>query len=149
MSHYKIQLTDIKKIDKNIKIWIVTAEFNKEYSEALEKTNIDFFHEKWFKNIDTYTVPGAFEIPWFATKLLEHGGYDIILAFWVVVRWDTTHYDYVCGETARWIMDLSLTYPTPIIFWLLTCENFEQVNERISNTYAISGINLLSEINRI
>jgi 6,7-dimethyl-8-ribityllumazine synthase len=63
MSQYKTQLHDISKIDKNIRIAFIKAEFNLEYTKRIEKENTDFFIQNGFENILSYTVPGAFEIP--------------------------------------------------------------------------------------
>jgi 6,7-dimethyl-8-ribityllumazine synthase len=46
-------------------------------------------------------------------------------------------------------MDLTLQYETPIIFGILTCNNEEQVKERLKSNYALAGLNLLSEVNRM
>lgn len=149
MSNYKISLKNIEKISKKIKIAFVMWEFNKGYTEQLETVNKEFLEKKWFKNIDSFWVPGAFEIPWFTKKLLHEDKYDLIICFWVVIRWDTPHFDYVCNECSRWIMNLTLKHKTPLIFWLLTCNTEDQVAPRISETYSISGLNLLAEIENI
>ena len=64
----------------------------------------------------------------------------------MVIRGDTPHFDYVCNEASRGIMDLTLAYDTPIIFGILTCNTEAQVLERIGHGFAVSGLNLLSEI---
>jgi len=52
----------------------------------------------------------------------------------------------VAGESARGIMDVSLVNPElTIINGILTCENEKQVEERITETYALSGLNVLAE----
>lgn len=149
MSHYKITLVDISKIKKSIKIGIVTADFNKHYTDALEEKNMNFLTTQWFENIKTFRVPWAFEIPAFTKKLLKTEKYDLILTFWVVIRWDTPHFDYVCNECSRWLMNLSIKFETPLIFWLLTCNTEEQVQVRIWENYAISWLNLLAETKKI
>jgi len=50
----------------------------------------------------------------------------------VVIRGETPHFDYVCNETARGVMNLNTMYETPVIFGLLTCNNDKQVEERIN-----------------
>lgn len=146
MSNYEHTLKDISDIPKDIKIAFVVADFNKEYTSELEAINIGYLNQYGFKNIESLYVPWAFEIPWFTRKLLEANEFDLIITIWVVVRWWTPHFDYVCSETSRWIMDLTLQYDTPIIFWVLTCDNEEQVKARLKSNYAISWLNLLSEI---
>ncbi len=146
MSTYKSEARNYKNVSKDIKIAFVTGEFNREYTKELEDVNEEFLIKHGFDYVDKYLVPGAFEIPGFTRKLLDAEEYDLIITFWVVIRWSTPHFDYVCTETARAIMDLTVGYDTPIIFWVLTCNTEEQVKERISTNYAISGLNLLSEL---
>ena len=149
MSNYEQSMRDISNIKKNIKIAFVVAEFNKEFTSDLEAINIGFLKQQWFDKIESFYVPWAFEIPSMAKRLLETEEWDLIITIWVVIRWDTPHFDYVCNETSRWIMDLTLQYETPIIFGILTCNNEEQVKERLKSNYALAGLNLLSEVNRM
>lgn len=116
MSDYKTQLKNLDALDKNLTIAFVVGEFNLHHTAPLEKVNREFFESHGFKNIDTYWVPGAFEIPGFTAKLLDADAYDLIITLGVVVRGDTPHFDYVCGETARGIMNLTTSYEIPIIF---------------------------------
>lgn len=82
-------------------------------------------------------VPGAFEIPAAmstAVRSLEFVGgrrrFDGYIALGCVIRGETTHYDYVCGETARGLQDLAIKYCLALGFGLLTVENREQADER-------------------
>ncbi len=82
-------------------------------------------------------VPGAFEIPAAistAVRSLEFVGarrrFDGYIALGCVIRGETSHYDYVCGETARALQDLAVQYCLALGFGLLTVENREQAEER-------------------
>jgi len=82
---------------------------------------------------DLYSVPGAFEIPAaiaFAAKTEGDisGGqqYDGFVALGCVIRGETSHYDHICQEVSRGLMDLSLRHSLAIGFGLLTCEDREQ-----------------------
>ena len=82
-------------------------------------------------------VPGAFEIPAAistAVRSLEFVGArrrcDGYIALGCVIRGETSHYDYVCGETARALQDLAVQYCLALGFGLLTVENREQAEER-------------------
>ncbi len=82
---------------------------------------------------DTINVPGAFEIP-AAIHMAMHGtkSYDGYIALGCVIRGETSHYDYVCGECARGLQDLSLLHKAPIGFGVLTVENKKQAEIRAS-----------------
>lgn len=149
MSDYKIKENSYSNLNKNKKIVFISAEFNRTYTEALENINEKLLNEKWFNNISKFLVPWAYEIPGFLKKIIKQIKPDLIICFWVVIRWATTHYEMVAWESARWIMNISLKTNTAIINGILTCENENQVRERISNTYAISWLNLVNEVNKL
>lgn len=77
--------------------------------------------------LDAVFVPGAFEIPAAIRHARKH--YDAFVALGCVVRGETSHYDYVCGESARALMDLSLQ-GMAIGYGILTVENLEQAEVR-------------------
>lgn len=145
MSQEIAELKKISNIPKNIKIAFITADFNKSHTKQLQEISQEFLEEQHFRNIIKYSVPGALEIPAMLQRIIGKWSYDLIYCFWVVIRWETSHYDIVCNESARGCMNVSLKYDTPIIFWVLTCENKKQVEERINNWLAIAGLNLLSQ----
>lgn len=79
-------------------------------------------------------VPGAFEIP-AAIALAEASvvkSYDGYVALGCVIRGETSHYDYVCGESARGLQELAFRDRLAIGFGVLTCENGEQAWARAS-----------------
>ena len=98
-------------------------------------------------NVDYFKVPGSWDIIYKTNTLSKE--YKIFIAVGVICKGDTDHYEYISKETSRWIMNLSISNKTPIIFGVLTCENFEQVKARLSPNYAISGLNLLSQVHLI
>lgn len=75
-------------------------------------------------------VPGAFEIPAAISLAAESGLFDGFVALGCVIRGETTHYDYVCQESARKIQDLAVDAGLPIGYGILTCENDDQAWER-------------------
>lgn len=81
-------------------------------------------------NIETISVPGCFELPIAARRMIAGSKIDGVVALGVVVRGDTPHFDYVAGECARGIMDVQLGSGVPIGFGVLTTENLAQAEER-------------------
>jgi len=91
-------------------------------------------------------VPGAFEIPQairFAIRSMEIGSasnrYAGFIGLGCVIRGGTTHYDYVCQESARALMDIPMTYSVALGYGILTCENWDQAWERADVTQKNKG----------
>ncbi|MBI3437917.1 MAG: 6,7-dimethyl-8-ribityllumazine synthase [Proteobacteria bacterium] len=75
-------------------------------------------------------VPGAFEIPAAIVHAARRSGYEGFVALGCVVRGETSHYDYVCGESARALMDLSVREGLSIGYGILTVNTIAQAEER-------------------
>src|SRR5438128_26294 len=69
---------------------------------------------------ESVAVPGAFEIPAAIAMAAEH--YDGFVALGCVVRGETSHYDYICGESARGLMDLAITKKLAMGYGILTVD---------------------------
>lgn len=116
----------------NLKVAIISARFNEFITIKLLGGAIDCLnrHDINPQNIDEVWVPGAFEIPTAALALAETGKYDAIICLGAVIRGSTSHYDYVCSETAKGISHVSLKTKVPTIFGVLTTDTIEQAIER-------------------
>lgn len=101
--------------------------------EALEKSGVTK------ADIEIVEVPGAFELPLAAKKLATKGGYDALIAIGCVIRGETSHYDYVCSETARGLQLAQMDTGVPIIFCVLTCETQEQAMARAGGDHGNKG----------
>jgi len=104
----------------------IADELVKGASAALEAAGAEF---------ERLEVPGALEIPAaisFASQSTQGPGYDGYVALGCVIRGETTHYDYVCGESARGLQDLALWEGLAIGNGILTVENREQAWARAS-----------------
>ncbi|MBV8370235.1 MAG: 6,7-dimethyl-8-ribityllumazine synthase [Candidatus Eremiobacteraeota bacterium] len=81
-------------------------------------------------HVEVAHVPGCFELPIAARRLISDGDFDGVVALGVVIRGETPHFDYVAGECARGIMNVQLATEIPIGFGVLTTENRAQAEER-------------------
>lgn len=149
MSQYTLQEANYSELDKNLSIAIITAQFNKNFTDELEELNKDFLVKKGFENISIYKVPGAYEIPGIAKQIIDTTEVDLIICLWVVIKWDTPHFDYVCWESARWIMNLTINSTIPLMNGIITCYSEKQVTERIKPVYALSWLNTLVAYNQV
>ena len=75
-------------------------------------------------------MPGAFELPLAAKLCADSGRYSGVACLGVVIRGETDHYDFVCGEAARGIQDVALRSGVPAAFGLITCDTREQAEAR-------------------
>jgi 6,7-dimethyl-8-ribityllumazine synthase len=80
--------------------------------------------------LDRILVPGAFEIPAAISLASKTGAYDGFVALGCVIRGETSHYDYVCGESARALMDLATVQGLAIGYGILTVDTMEQAQAR-------------------
>lgn len=112
-------------------ILIVEARYYTDISDELARGAIAVLKEANC-SFDRVAVPGAFEIPaaiGFALRAeakAGHRGYDGYLALGCVIRGETTHYDYVCEESARGLQDLAIEHGIAIGFGVLTVEDEAQ-----------------------
>jgi len=122
----------------NPHIMIVEARYYPHISDELLKGALAALEEAGATH-ERFTVPGAFEIPAairYAAEAANRGvggaTFDGFLALGCVIRGETTHYDYVCGESARGLQDLALSRNLAIGFGILTVENEAQALARAS-----------------
>ena len=80
--------------------------------------------------VETVRVPGCFELPLAARRLIAGDNVDGVVALGIVIRGDTPHFDFVAGECARGIMDVQLATGIPVGFGVLTTDNRAQAEER-------------------
>ena len=111
---------------------VVVSRFNSFITERLLAAAVDALERAGAgnKDVDVVHVPGAFELPLAAKKLAATGKYDALIAIGCVLRGETTHYDYVCSETARGLQLAQIDSGLPIIFCVLTCDTLEQAIDR-------------------
>lgn len=115
-----------------LKIAIVAARFNDFIVSRLVGGAHDCLnrHEVNPASVDEVWVPGAFEIPLAALALAESGKYDAVICLGAVIRGSTSHYDYVCSETAKGVSHVALKTKVPTIFGVVTTDTIEQAIER-------------------
>lgn len=111
---------------------LVTSRFNDFITDRLVGGAMDALNRSGADTaaVDIVRVPGAFEIPLAAKKLVHKGGYDAIICLGAVIRGATSHYDYVCAEVSKGIAHVSLDSGVPVIFGILTTDTIEQAIER-------------------
>src|SRR5450755_3841438 len=111
---------------------VVVAQFNSFITDRLLAGALDALHRAGAtkEQLEIVRVPGSFEIPLAAKKLAATGRCDSIICIGCVLRGETSHYEYVAGETSRGIQIAQLDSGVPMMFCVLTCDTLEQAIDR-------------------
>jgi 6,7-dimethyl-8-ribityllumazine synthase len=123
------------------RIAVAVSRFNESVTQKLLDGALDALtrHGVNFDDVDVIWVPGAWELPVAARKLLASDRFDALVALGAVIRGETPHFDYVAGEATRGLQQASAEYETPIGFGVLTCDTMEQAMARSGGTHGNKG----------
>lgn len=127
-----MKLLEGNLVGKDLKIGIVAARFNDFIVSKLVDGAVDGLkrHGVNEEDIELSLVPGAFEIPLIAKKMVKSEKYDAVICLGAVIKGSTPHFDYVCAEVSKGIASVSLEYEKPVIFGVITTDSIEQAIER-------------------
>jgi 6,7-dimethyl-8-ribityllumazine synthase len=109
---------------------IVVARFYEDLAERLIAGARACFAEHDVTRVEIFDVPGAFELPLAANYAAASGHFAGVACLGAVIRGETDHYDYVCAEVARGVMQVQLDTGVPCAFGVLTCATMEQALAR-------------------
>jgi 6,7-dimethyl-8-ribityllumazine synthase len=114
---------------------LIVSRFNEFISQKLLDGALDCLerHGCDAKGVDVYYVPGSFEIPSLAKRLVtrkQRAGYDAVISLGAVLRGDTPHFEFVASEVAKGVASVSLETGVPVILGVITADSLEQAIER-------------------
>ncbi len=120
---------------------IVVSRFNEFLTEQLLEGALDTLlsHGTREKDITVVRVPGAFEIPLAAKKLIQKNKFDAVITLAVVIRGQTRHFEQVVSESAKGIRELSLKTEIPVILGIVAAQNSAQAVRRVGLKEANKG----------
>jgi 6,7-dimethyl-8-ribityllumazine synthase len=120
---------------------ICVATFYDDLAERLIAGAREGFAELGAGSIQTFEVPGAFELPLAAKLCAESGRFAGVACLGVVIRGETDHYDFVCAETAGGLRQVTLDTGVPCAFGVITCDTREQAEARAGGDKRNQGRN--------
>ena len=122
---------------QTLRIAIVAGKFNIEITERLINGAKSYLESQGVASdsINTYWVPGAFEIPFACSTIAKNTNVDGIITLGAVVRGGTPHFEFVAGECARGVREVSIDTGVPIAFGVLTTDTLEQALQRSDVSY--------------
>ena len=120
---------------------VLASQFNLDVVETLVDGAVDALlrHGAVSDDVDVIWVPGAWELPIAARRLLASERYHALIALGAVIRGDTPHFDYVAGEASRGLARASEDFDVPIGFGLLTCDTKAQAEARAGGEHGNKG----------
>lgn len=121
---------------------ILVSRFNSFITERLLEGAVDALvrHGATAKDITVVRVPGAFELPQVAAKILEgEHGYDALITLGCLMRGDTIHFDLIASEATKGLSALGVAKGIPVGFGVLTTDSLEQAVHRAGAKYGNKG----------
>ena len=118
---------------KGKRFGIVVAQYNDYLTKKLLEDALDTFSRHGVKpaSIHVVHVPGAFEIPLTAKRLIASKRPDAVLTLSVVIQGETRHFDQVVNECAKGVRELGMKSGVPVILGMITARSTAQAIERL------------------
>ena len=115
-----------------LKIGLAVSRWNHEITDALLRDCLRALEAARVKkkNIAAIDVPGSFELPYAALRLIEEDEVDAVVCLGCLIKGETRHFEYIAHSVSSGIMQVQLKTGVPVIFGVLTCLNEPQARER-------------------
>lgn len=124
-----------------VRVAVLVARFNADVTERLLEGALSCLREHGAAEgqVDVYRVPGAWELPQAAARVVALHRHDAIVALGCVIRGETPHFDYVCSQANLGLGEVARSSPAPLVFGVLTTENRAQALARAGEGIANKG----------
>ncbi len=115
-----------------VRIAIVVSRFNEDVTERLLNGALACLEEHGARegSVDVYHVPGAWELPQAAARVVRGGRHDALVALGCVIRGETPHFDYVASEASSGLGAVARAASIPVAFGVLTTDDRAQALAR-------------------
>ena len=119
-------------LGQGLKFVLVISRFNEFITQKLLSGAQDALrrHGVSEEDMELAWVPGAFEMPLVAKKMVETNRFDAVVCLGAVIRGGTPHFDYIASEVTKGIAQVGLEAGVPVIYGVITAETLEQAIER-------------------
>lgn len=123
------------------RVAVLVSRFNDSITQKLADGAMDALvrHGMTAENVDLVWVPGAWELPAGARRLMATERYDAIVALGAVIRGETPHFEHIAREAARGLGQAAAEFDVPVGFGVLTCDTVEQAEARAGGAHGNKG----------
>lgn len=132
---------DLFAVDREMRVAIVRTQWNSHITERLLSGALDTFAQARLhpEDVNVFEVPGAVELTFAASRLIETGFYDAVIVLGCVIRGGTPHFDYVCQSVTQGITHLNSECDIPVIFGVLTVDTEKDALDRAGGPVGNKG----------
>lgn len=133
--------TPVPRLD-DARVAIAVAEWNSQITRVLCDGAVETLkkHGVADSDIEVFQVPGAIELTYAASQLIETSNFDAVIVFGCVLRGDTPHFDYVCQSVTQGVTALNADCDIPVIFGVLTVDTMQQALDRVGGPAGHKGV---------
>ena len=127
---------------ENVRIAIVAAEWNGHITGAMTEGALEVLRGAGLQegeDVQVFHVPGAVELTFGASQLIEAGLFDAVIVFGCVIRGGTPHFDYVCQSVTQGVTSLNADCDIPVIFGVLTVDTEQDALDRAGGCLGNKG----------
>ncbi len=127
--------------DRDMRVAIVRTMWNGHITGRLLDGALDTFAQARLhpEDVNVFEVPGAVELTFAASRLIDSGFYDAIIVLGCVIRGGTPHFDYVCQSVTQGITHLNSECDIPVIFGVLTVDTEKDALDRAGGSLGNKG----------
>lgn len=135
-----------------MRVGVVVCEWNSQITQPLLNAATDTLKRYGVRpeHIVVKTVPGSFELIYGANAMAKSGLVDGIIAIGCIIRGETPHFDFIAQGCTNGLAYLNATSNIPVVFGVLTTDNFDQAFERTGGKlgnkgeeYALTAIRMI------
>lgn len=124
-----------------MQIAVVVADWNPEVTGALLEGALSSLEQHGLarNSVPVYRVPGSFELPAGAMLAIRSGKPDAVICLGCVIQGETRHFEFIAQAVANGCTQLALDTGVPVIFGVLTTDNYEQALARAGGKHGNKG----------
>jgi len=143
-----------KRVSADINVAIVVSRFNELVTRKLLDGALDALKRHTTGDggsVDIFWVPGSFELPMAAKRIVDSKMYEAVIALGCLVRGETDHYDLLAHEVTKGLAQIALKTVIPLTYGVITADTVEQALSRAGIKHgnkgfdaAVSAIEMIS-----
>ena len=115
-----------------VRVAVIAARFNADITDRLLRGALEALrdHGARDEDVSSIRVPGAWELPQAASRVVETGRFDAVITLGCVIRGETPHFDFVCQEATLGLGAVARAAHVPVVFGVLTTDDTAQAMAR-------------------